>query len=95
MKKAISILLVVAIAASLCLTAFAANVTEKMMSCEDCGKKTLHYCTYDAVEAIVTECSVHEGHNYTEYWTYNYYECQKCGAFEREFVDFDYECPFE
>lgn len=95
MKKAISILLVVAIAASLCMTAFAANVTTITRKCENCGKTALHYKS--EVESLdrVVECPTHGGHDAERLYVYYAYECFKCTYYWVDYstlVEIRYTC---
>ena len=68
MKKVISVLLAIAITASLCMTAFAASVVTVTNYCDTCGKNTQQY-RYE-VESFnrVIECPNHAGNDAEEYY---------------------------
>lgn len=92
MKKAISILLVVAIAASLCMTAFAADTATHY--CSECKRNREHYYTTSSWEGW-EQCSIHEEeHDYYVWYTYGHYECLKCGNMDNVVETFNFDCPY-
>ncbi len=91
MKKAISILLVVSIAASLCMTAFASVITITRY-CETCKKDTLHYEYTDVFVDDTAECPTHEKCTAIETHTRITYECFKCCETEVTHT-YTYSCP--
>lgn len=92
MKKVISILLVVAIAASLCMTAFADDIATHV--CSKCGYEGEHSYTQARVECW-EPCSIHEEeHDYLAYYTYGYYTCPECGNTDRLVERFNFQCPY-
>lgn len=92
MKKAISALLVVAIVAALCMTAFAANVTTVTRYCDTCGKNTQQYKYVDESLNRVIECPNHGTHDAEEIYVHTFYECFKCCEIEDGGTVIDYVC---
>lgn len=97
MKKAISILLIVAMAASLCMTAFAAKGDTVTRECNTCDRPTMQTeCDeYESFNCVV-ECPYHAYHDADEYYVHPLYECAKCGETSIDWttrICIRYKCP--
>lgn len=94
MKKALSILLIVSLAASLCMVVFASDVTTVSRYCKTCGKETLQYAYMTEQYKRHINCPTHSGCTATEYAVYQHHECFKCCETETEFSGLRYVCPY-
>ena len=94
MRKVISVLLAIAITASLCMTAFAASVTTVTNYCATCGKDTQQYKYVDESLNRVVVCPDHGTHDAEQIYIHTSYECFKCGEIEDGGSVIDYNCLF-